>query len=114
MFRTVPVHFSDRSCHIRRTSFVRVVTDQIIRKETGLRLKTTGHWTATVLVAFPLLSRGAARSVGQKKTPEIIMRVGYPAYFVAMLWVLESAGRDRLARLAFPTAEGMGLRRCVL
>ena len=79
MFRTVPVHFSDRSCHIRRTSFVRVVTDQIIRKETGLRLKTTGHWTATVLVAFPLLSGGAARSVGQKKTPEIIMRVGYPA-----------------------------------
>jgi len=47
-----------------------------------LRLKTTGHWTATVLVAFPLRSAGAAQSVGQKKTVETIMRVGYPAYLL--------------------------------
>jgi hypothetical protein len=42
MLRTAPVHFADRSCHIRRTSFVRVVADQVMRKGTGLRLETIG------------------------------------------------------------------------
>ena len=98
MFRTVPVHFSDRSCHIRRTSFVRVVTDQIIRKETGLRLKTAGHWTATVLVAFPLLSGGAAQFVRQKETVEAIMRLGYPAYFVGILGFWKVLGGSPCSR----------------
>jgi len=34
------------------------------------------------LVALPLRSAGAAQSVGQKKTVETIMRVGYPAYLL--------------------------------
>jgi hypothetical protein len=63
----------------------RVMTDRVTHKETVLRLKTIGYWTATVLVAFPLLSGGAAQFVPQKETVEAIMRLGYPAYFVAIL-----------------------------
>jgi uncharacterized membrane protein YphA (DoxX/SURF4 family) len=50
-----------------------------------VRLKTIGYWTATVMVAFPLLSGGAAQFLGQKETVAAIMRLGYPAYFVAIL-----------------------------
>ena len=39
MFPTTPVHFDDRSCHIRRTSFVRVVADQVMRKGTGFEIE---------------------------------------------------------------------------
>jgi uncharacterized membrane protein len=50
-----------------------------------LRLKKIGYWTATVLLALALLLGGAAHFVGQKDAVESVVRLGYPAYFVAIL-----------------------------
>ena len=50
-----------------------------------MRLKKIGYWTATVLLALALLPGGTAHFVGQKDAVESVVRLGYPAYFVAIL-----------------------------
>jgi uncharacterized membrane protein YphA (DoxX/SURF4 family) len=67
-----------------------------------LRLKTIGYWTATVLVAFPLLSGGAAHFVRQKDAVEAVVRLGYPAYFVAILGFWTVLGGIALLVPRFP------------
>jgi len=67
-----------------------------------LRLKAIGYWTATVLVALPLLSRGTAQFVRQKETVEAITRLGYPAYFVVILGFWKALGGIALLAPRFP------------
>ena len=67
-----------------------------------MRLKAIGYWTATVLVALPLLSRGTAQFVRQKETVEAITRLGYPAYFVVILGFWKALGGIALLAPRFP------------
>ncbi|HWA71568.1 MAG TPA: DoxX family protein [Polyangiaceae bacterium] len=55
--------------------------------------KTTGYWLSTGLLAFALLTGGAAQLVQQAQTVEGMTHLGYPPYFVSILgfWKLLGA-----------------------
>jgi uncharacterized membrane protein YphA (DoxX/SURF4 family) len=67
-----------------------------------LRWKAIGYWTATVLVALPLLSGGTAQFLLQKDTVEAITRLGYPAYFIVILGFWKVLGGIALLAPRFP------------
>jgi hypothetical protein len=67
-----------------------------------MKWKAIGYWTATVLVALPLLTSGTAQFVRQKETVEAIMRLGYPAYFVVILGFWKVLGGIALLAPRFP------------
>jgi uncharacterized membrane protein YphA (DoxX/SURF4 family) len=67
-----------------------------------LKWKAIGYWTATVLVALPLLSGGMAQLLRQKETVEAIMRLGYPAYFIVILGFWKVMGGIALLAPRFP------------
>ncbi len=67
-----------------------------------MRWKAIGYWTATVLVALPLLSGGMAQFLRQKETVEAITRLGYPAYFIVILGFWKVLGGIALLAPRFP------------
>ena len=67
-----------------------------------MRLKKIGYWTGTVLLALALLPGGAAHFVGQKDAVESVVRLGYPAYFVAILGFWKVLGGIALLVPGFP------------
>lgn len=66
--------------------------------------RTIGYWVSTALLAFALLSGGAAQLVQQSQTVQGLAQLGYPAYFASILgfWKLLGAAAllaPRLPRL---------------
>ncbi|HEY6038529.1 MAG TPA: DoxX family protein [Kofleriaceae bacterium] len=43
------------------------------------------YWITTIIVAFSLISGGAAQALGQHDTVTGVVRLGYPGYFVTLL-----------------------------
>ncbi|MEP6864523.1 MAG: DoxX family protein [Deltaproteobacteria bacterium] len=56
------------------------------------RNRLLAYWTSTVLVAFVLISGGAAQAFGQHDTVAGVVRLGYPVYFVTLLGVWKVLG----------------------
>jgi hypothetical protein len=102
--------FDDRSCHIWRTSFVSVMTDQVMHKEMGLEMESdwlldgNGIGSAPAVIRWHSTVRAPERHGRGHNAP------GLPGIIHCHSWVLEGARGDRLARPAVPPAEGMGLR----
>ena len=67
-----------------------------------MRLKTIGYWTATLLLALAVLPSGVAHFLGQKDAQESVVRLGYPAYFVAILGFWKVLGVIALLVPGFP------------
>jgi uncharacterized membrane protein YphA (DoxX/SURF4 family) len=60
------------------------------------------YWISTGLVAFVLLSGGAAELAGQKDTLAGMAHLGYPAYFVTILGVWKVLGTVAILAPGFP------------
>lgn len=65
-------------------------------------MKMTGYWTTTLIIAFVMLSGGAADLVRQKDTVEGMVRLGYPVYFVSILGAWKVLGALALLVPSFP------------
>jgi hypothetical protein len=50
-----------------------------------MKPKVLGYWSSTILLAFALLSGGAAEIVRQRGTIEGMVHLGYPGYFVMII-----------------------------
>ena len=66
--------------------------------------KSIGYWATTGLVAFAMLSGGAAQLAHQRDTVAGVVRLGYPEYLVTILGTWKLLGgivllAPRLARL---------------
>ncbi len=79
-----------------------------------MKTKPIGYWVTTAIVAFVLLSGGAAELARRRETVEGMTHLGYPLYFTLILGILEGAWRDRPAGAALSAAQGMGVRRRLL
>ena len=60
------------------------------------------YWTTTAILAFVLISGGAAQAVGQHDTVAGILRLGYPAYFATLLGVWKVLGGVAILAPRFP------------
>jgi uncharacterized membrane protein YphA (DoxX/SURF4 family) len=56
------------------------------------RKRQLAYWTTTILLAFVLISGGAAQAFGQHDTVAGVVRLGYPVYFVTLLGVWKVLG----------------------
>ena len=56
------------------------------------RASPIAYWTATAILAFSLVSGGAAQILGQPDTVAGVVRLGYPAYFITILGVWKVLG----------------------
>jgi uncharacterized membrane protein YphA (DoxX/SURF4 family) len=56
------------------------------------RNRQLAYWTSTVLLAFVLISGGAAQAFGQHDTVAGVVQLGYPVYFVTLLGVWKVLG----------------------
>jgi hypothetical protein len=65
-------------------------------------MKTISYWTATIIIAFVLLSGGAADLFRQKDTVGGMLHLGYPIYFVSILGVWKVFGAVALLAPRFP------------
>ena len=50
------------------------------------------YWITTLIIAFSLISGGAAQAFGQHDTVAGVVRLGYPGYFVTLLGVWKVLG----------------------
>ena len=50
-----------------------------------MKPKVIGYWSTTILLAFALLSGGAAEIARQRETIEGMVHLGYPGYFVMII-----------------------------
>jgi len=94
--------FDDRSCHIRRTSFVRVMTDQVAHKETGFETENDwlldGYGIGSVPAA--IRRRGAIRA--SERNGRGHHAPGLPGILCCHSGVLESARGVALLAPRFP------------
>jgi uncharacterized membrane protein YphA (DoxX/SURF4 family) len=56
------------------------------------RARNIAYWTTTGILAFSLISGGAAQVVGQHDTVAGVVRLGYPLYFITLLGVWKVLG----------------------
>lgn len=57
-----------------------------------MKTKTIAYWTATGILAFVLLSGGAAQLAGRPETVAGMVHLGYPLYFVTLLGIWKVLG----------------------
>ena len=50
-----------------------------------LKIKGIAYWVTTAMLAFGLLSGGAAQLAHQRETVTGIVHLGYPVYFITMI-----------------------------
>jgi len=60
------------------------------------------YWASTGIIAFVLLSGGAAELAGQKDTIAGMVHLGYPTYFVTILGVWKVLGTVAILAPGFP------------
>lgn len=54
--------------------------------------RNLAYWITTLIVAFSLVSGGAAQALGQHDTVAGVVRLGYPVYFITLLGVWKVLG----------------------
>jgi len=64
--------------------------------------RSIGYWGSTGIVAFALLSGGAAQLAHQRDTVAGVLRLGYPEYFVAILGIWKVLGGGTLLAPRLP------------
>lgn len=67
-----------------------------------MKAKTIGYWTTTAIIAFVLLSGGAAELAHRPETVEGMTHLGYPLYFTLILGVWKVLGGIALLAPRFP------------
>jgi uncharacterized membrane protein YphA (DoxX/SURF4 family) len=67
-----------------------------------MKTKTIGYWVTTAIVAFVLLSGGAAELAHRKETLEGMAHLGYPLYFTMILGFWKLLGGIALLAPRFP------------
>ena len=67
-----------------------------------MKMKTIGYWTTTAIIAFVLLSGGAAELAHRRETIEGMAHLGYPLYFTVILGVWKVLGGIALLAPRFP------------
>jgi len=67
-----------------------------------MKAKTIGYWTTTAIIAFVLLSGGAAELAHRPETLEGMAHLGYPLYFTLILGVWKVLGGIALLAPRFP------------
>jgi uncharacterized membrane protein YphA (DoxX/SURF4 family) len=70
--------------------------------DTTMKAKTIGYWTTTAIIAFVLLSGGAAELTHRRETVEGMTHLGYPLYFTAILGFWKLLGGIALLVPRFP------------
>lgn len=60
------------------------------------------YWTTTAVVAFSMISGGAAQALGQHDTVAGVVRLGYPTYFVTLIGVWKVLGGLAIVAPRFP------------
>ena len=68
----------------------------------AMKTKAIGYWTTTAIVAFVLLSGGAAELARRPETIEGMKHLGYPLYFTMILGVWKLLGGITLLAPRFP------------
>ena len=64
--------------------------------------RNLAYWTTTGIVAFSLISGGAAQAFGQHDTVAGVVRLGYPVYFVTLLGIWKVLGGLAIVAPRFP------------
>ena len=67
-----------------------------------MKMKTIGYWTTTAIIAFVLLSGGAAELAHRRETIEGMAHLGYPLYFTMILGFWKLLGGIALLAPRFP------------
>ena len=67
-----------------------------------MKMKTIGYWTTTAIIAFVLLSGGAAELAHRRETVEGMAHLGYPLYFTMILGFWKVLGGIALLAPRFP------------
>jgi uncharacterized membrane protein YphA (DoxX/SURF4 family) len=67
-----------------------------------MKARLIGYWVTTIILAFVLLSGGAADAAHQKGTMEVVTRLGYPLYFLTILGIWKLLGGIALLVPRFP------------
>ena len=67
-----------------------------------MKMKTIGYWTTTAIIAFVLLSGGAAELAHRRETVEGMAHLGYPLYFTMILGFWKLLGGIALLAPGFP------------
>jgi uncharacterized membrane protein YphA (DoxX/SURF4 family) len=67
-----------------------------------MKMKTIGYWVTTAIIAFVLLSGGAAELAHRRETVEGMAHLGYPLYFTLILGVWKVLGGIALLAPRFP------------
>ena len=70
--------------------------------DNAIKMKAIGYWTTTAILAFALLSGGAAQLAHKPETLEGMMHLGYPLYFVTILGFWKVLGAIALLAPRFP------------
>ena len=64
--------------------------------------RNLAYWTTTVIIAFSLISGGAAQALGQHDTVAGGVRLGYPLYFITLLGIWKVLGGLAIVAPGFP------------
>ena len=67
-----------------------------------LKIKGIAYWVTTAMLAFGLLSGGAAQLAHQRETVTGIVHLGYPVYFITMIGFWKVLGAIALLAPRFP------------
>ena len=70
-----------------------------------MKLKATAYWTTTAILAFVLLSGGAAQLLRLPDNVEGMQRLGYPAYLLTILGVWKLLGGIAILVPRFPRSK---------
>lgn len=64
--------------------------------------RNLAYWTTTLVIAFSLISGGAAQALGQHDTVAGVVRLGYPLYFITLLGIWKVLGGLAIVAPGFP------------
>jgi uncharacterized membrane protein YphA (DoxX/SURF4 family) len=67
-----------------------------------IRTKAIGYWTTTAMLAFALLSGGAAELARRADNVEGMLHLGYPLYFITIIGFWKVLGGIALLAPRFP------------
>jgi len=70
-----------------------------------MKLKVLGYWATTALVAFAVLSGGAAEVARRPDNVEGLVHLGYPVYFATIIGLWKVLGGIAVLAPRFPRLE---------
>ncbi len=67
-----------------------------------MKIKVIGYWVTTIVLAFAMLSGGAAELMRLPQNVEGLVRLGYPVYFITIIGFWKVLGGIALLVPRFP------------